>query len=709
MRLKLVAAFLIVAATGWWLGSFRTEVFHRGAAHMYAVDFKGARWIQASSGASRSYFHLDLPLQAVPSSSTLWVDANQWYDAYVNGRRVDSDASDTKSGVPAKAHAVDLTRWLTAGQNTIALGISNGDGGTASVRARLVLVSGGRVTDITTSSPGWRATSNVALVKPRGSLHVAPFFSVKYDASAWPAAVASATVRTAAHASVPEPVMEQPLDAISHDPSLSAEVIRADPPSKELAASVAVNLPGQPSDGWLRVAASGPYGIYLNGDLLTYRSQPAVTGKGVPAEVLNLFNLGQFFHPGVNVLAFHVTASPVATLYVDGTIQTSGGTVTVASNRIRWSAVTYPFGSALTQPGPTKAFTVGDTGLAWPQGLAKRVIGVSKVDTPPSVVYADRFATLGGTLALWLLVAGMVSLAGRVPFSRALLTDAIGHLPGAVAIAATEQFARMRDVLAPFPHVPWVLLVLLGTVFAGKVVSALVVTGATEGLDARVEAAWTRLRHLSPPRTWPPLSRLPVSLRSWEVAAVGMIALVCGGAAAYRIGYEPLWQDELASLLAAQGVRSHLLPTLPSGLLYFKGELYSLLLAVVGAITGDTATPLRLPSVFWYVATILAFGLLLLPMVIRRRSLLLVAATLLFATAPMELLWSRDVRMYQQAQFFAILFVVFFARALQNPRTRTIAAAGVFMVLMYFSHEETFIFLPAIPLVFLAVMRLRWV
>ncbi len=717
MRLRLIAAFLVVAATGWWLGSFRTEVFHRGAAHMYAVDFKGARWIQASGGASRSYFHLDLPLQAIPSSATLWVDANQWYDAYVNGRRVDSDASDVKSGVPAKAHAVDLTRWLAADQNnTVALDASNVDGGTASLRARLVLVSGGKQTDLTTSSPGWRATSNVALVKPRGSLHVPQFFSVKYDASAWPAAVASPTVRTVALASVPEPVMEQPLNTTTADPSLSAEVISAPPPlapaavaagqTKELAASVAVNLPGQPTDGWLRVAASGPYGIYLNGDLLTYRNQPAFTGKGIPAEVLNLFNLGQFFHPGVNVLAFHVTASPVATLYVDGSIQTSGGTVTVASNRTRWSAVAYPFGSELTQPGPTKAATVGDTGSVWPQGLAKRVIGVSKVDTPPSVVYTDRFATLGGTLALWVLVAGLVSLAGRVPFSRALLTDAIGHLPGVAAIAATEQFARMRDVLAPFPHVPWVLLALLGTVFGGKVVSALVVTGATEGAGARFASVRTRLRQVSLPR---PRLPLPAALLRWEVAAVGMIALICGGAAAYRIGYEPLWQDELASLLAAQGVRSHLLPTLPSGLLYFKGELYSLLLAVVGAITGDTATPLRIPSVFWYVATILAFGLLLLPMVIRSRPLLLVAATVLFATAPMELLWSRDVRMYQQAQFFAILFVVFFARALQNPRTRTIAAAAVFMVLMYFSHEETFIFLPAIPLVFLVVMRLRWV
>ncbi|TMD03344.1 MAG: glycosyltransferase family 39 protein [Chloroflexi bacterium] len=683
MRLRLLAAFCIVAATGWWLGSFRTEVFHRGAAHMYSVDFKGARWIQASTGAPRSYFHFDLPLQAVPDSATLWVDSNQWYDAYVDGRRIDSDASDVKAAVPAKAHGVDLTRWLVAGQNTVALDVSNANTGTASMRARLVLVTNGKETDYSTSSPGWRATSNSALVKPRGSLHLPQFFSVKYDASAWPAAVPSPTVRTAIVASVPEQVMEQPFNA---------EAISTPNPTREMAASVIVDLPGQPTDGWIRVASSGPYGLFLNGDLLTYRSQAAFTGKGVPAEVLNLFNLGQFFHPGVNVLAFHVTASPVATLYVDGTIQTTAGSVTINSGQ-NWSAVPYPFGNALTAPSSTdKAAFIGTTSIVWPQGLAKRVIGVNKVDTPPSVVYLDRFATLGGTLALWVLAAGLVGLIAGIPFRRALLTDAVGHLPGMAAIG--------------------VLLALLGTVFAGKVVSGLVVTGVTERVALWVMAGWQRLRRLRVPEMpqLPQIAhRVGGLLMRWEVAAVGIVSLICGGAALYRIGYEPLWQDELASLLAAQGVRSHLLPSLPSGLLYFKGELYSALLAVVGAITGDTATPLRIPSALWYVATILAFGLLLLPMVIKRRSLLLVATTVLFATAPMELLWSRDVRMYQQAQFFAILFIVFFAKALQRPRTRTIAAAAVTMLLMYLSHEETFIFLPAIPVVFLVAMRLRWV
>jgi hypothetical protein len=708
MRLRLLAALAIVAATGWWLGSFRTEVFHRGAAHLYSVDFHGARWIQSPAGGARSYFHLDLPLQASPDSATLWVDASQYYSAFVNGRAVDSDARDVHAGIPPRAHAIDLTRWLTSGQNVIAFQVSDANGGTASMRARLALITQGKLTEYTTSQPGWRATSDVSLVKPRGSLHPPQFSSLKFDATAefsrWTPVVPAPTVRTAALASVPEQVMEQPYDA---------QVIGTVAQSREMAASTLVDLPGQPSDGWIRVAASGPYGIFLNGDLLTYRTQPAITGKTTPAEVLNLYNLGRFFHQGINVLAFHVTASPVASLYVDGSIQTSGGSVSVASSSTGWSAVPYPFGTALTQPSASqKAAFVGTAqgqSAVWPQGLAKTVVGVNKVDTPSSVIFVDRFATLAGTLALWLLVAGLVSLAARIPFERALLTDAAGHLPGMAAIAATEQFARLRDLLPPFPHVPSVLLLLLSTVFAGKLVSGLAVTGRLDGVGALLARAWRRLLAVRLPQV-PATEALPPWMRRWEVITVGVVALLCGGAAVYRIGYQPLWQDELASLVAAQGMRVHLLPQLPSGLLYFKGELYGALLAIVGAITGDTATPLRLPSAFWYVASILAFGLLLLPMVLgRRRPLVLVVTTVLFATAPMELAWSRDVRMYQQAQFFAILFVVFFARALLAPRTRTIAAAAVVMVLMYLSHEETFIFLPAIPLVFLAVMRLRWV
>jgi hypothetical protein len=67
------------------------------------------------------------------------------------------------------------------------------------------------------------------------------------------------------------------------------------------------------------------------------------------------------------------------------------------------------------------------------------------------------------------------------------------------------------------------------------------------------------------------------------------------------------------------------------------------------------------------------------------------------------------VRMYQQAQFFTVLFIAFFFLALRRSSTRNIVLAAVTMVAMYLSHEETFVFLPAVPVVFLVAKRLTWV
>jgi hypothetical protein len=196
----------------------------------------------------------------------------------------------------------------------------------------------------------------------------------------------------------------------------------------------------------------------------------------------------------------------------------------------------------------------------------------------------------------------------------------------------------------------------------------------------------------------------------WNVIAVVGVAAAGGAAALYQIGYEPLWQDEAASIVAARSIRAHWgLPRLPSSLLYFKGELYHALIAVVGAITGDGIASLRAVSVGWYVATILAFGLVLVPTVAPSRRLLQVLTTVLFATAPQELVWARDVRMYQQMQFFAVVFFAFAYRALTRRRTSDIAIACASIVLMYLSHEESFILFPAIAVVFFYVLRLSWV
>lgn len=194
--------------------------------------------------------------------------------------------------------------------------------------------------------------------------------------------------------------------------------------------------------------------------------------------------------------------------------------------------------------------------------------------------------------------------------------------------------------------------------------------------------------------------------RSWSSCAVALIAVGSGALNAYRLDYQPFWQDELFSLAGARGVRQHVLPIWPSGFQYWKGEIYSLIIAVVGRVAGDSPTTLRMVSVALFAATVAVFGLLLAPEVLgRQRRWLIVAVTLLFATAPAQLSWAREARMYQLADFFMVLFLALFLRALRSPTTRNIVLAAAALLAMYLSHEETFIALPAVAMVGVLALR----
>lgn len=255
-------------------------------------------------------------------------------------------------------------------------------------------------------------------------------------------------------------------------------------------------------------------------------------------------------------------------------------------------------------------------------------------------------------------------------------------------------------------------------------------------VQAGSPAAWTPAQRRRPGRPGSLrgkarqlISQLASAL-TWAHGGVILIALGSTGLLTYHLGYQPYSGDETVSLLAAQSIRAHLLPRFPSGFLYLKGELYEYLLAAYTAIVGTGPVADRLVTVLTYGATVLAFGLLLLPVVLRgRHRLAQVVLTLLFATAPMELLEAQLVRMYQLEQFFAVLFVAFFLLALRAGRaaagleqqpaapsgrlwalaTRwSIPLAAVTLVAMYLSLEESFMMLPAIPVVLAGGLRLRW-
>jgi hypothetical protein len=438
---------------------------------------------------------------------------------------------------------------------------------------------------------------------------------------------------------------------------------------------------------------------------------------------------------------------------------------------------TLPASAAATgqQPGDTPALTAPLPAVPGATGVDYTWIGIALV------------------LALWLGAAAVSVRVARRPFGRALLVDAAGHLPALAAAGAVVTLARLPNWIPPWPYIPVIFWLLVATLAAGKLCalcgpaafrprlprrlarpmlratasasdaittarrSAQLAVGLTPapgqlpfppqpalaevtaqaravlpGLDTRPPwrlAGRERLGRLGPlpGHARRLFSRLASSL-TWANGGVILVALACTGQLTYRLGYEPYSADETVSLLAAQSIRAHLVPRFPSGFLYFKGELYEYPLAVFNALTGDPVA-LRLLTVLTYGATVLAFGLLLLPIVLQGHRLAQVMLTLLFATAPMELQEAQLVRMYQQEQFFTILFLVFFLLALRESRaaagmgqpsppptgrfwtlaTRwSIPLSAVTLVATYLSLEESFILLPAVPVVLIGGLRLRW-
>ncbi len=179
---------------------------------------------------------------------------------------------------------------------------------------------------------------------------------------------------------------------------------------------------------------------------------------------------------------------------------------------------------------------------------------------------------------------------------------------------------------------------------------------------------------------------------NWGLIAILLLVvpMVC-----YDLGYEPYWQDELSSYYAALNIMAHGYPAFPSGVVYPKGELYSYILALAMSIFGTTGKSMpRTISVMWYLLSLPLFYVIASKLFNRRVAWL---ATAMLAFSPYAMIWARQTRMYEQAQFMVIIVLFLFFRALQRrERSRPIYLAILSLIVAYFSHEETFIILPAI-------------
>jgi hypothetical protein len=709
MRRRILGALLVVVATGWLLAGVAASTFARPGAQAYHASLAGASWIEAAGGPRHAYFLLPLDLAATPDLATLWIEADQQYQVYADGEDVASSRPPATSGLPPIADPVDLSWRLRKGRNDIGVEIVNGDRGPAAFRAKLTMDSGGNQVNYVTSPATWLAASGVRQVRfPGGNTKDASFSSVSFDASQWPDAAPAAGAHAQALALMPPTVVAGPL---------TGKVISAGA-SLDMLASDVIQVPSGVRDAWLRVIAADAYTLSADGHVVA--SQPTAYFPAGPeprprSHAVGIYDIGRYLRAGPDLLLVHVYGNQPAAVYLDGVVDTVTGPVRVATGP-GWHAAASALvavGSA-SQPPEGPAVVLGSVGHVWPAGLRRAGTVPGLVEAPGAGSLDYVLTGMALVLGLWLGAGLATSRVARCPLGSALLLDAVGHLPALAAAGAVAAVARLPNRVPPWPYIPavcWLLVAILAACKLSAFYGPAAMARGWPGWPARV------------------FSRL-ASRFTWAHGGVILIAMASTGQLAYGLGYEPYSGDETVSLLAAQSIRARLLPRLPSGLLYLKGELYEYPLALYTAIFGEGQAAVRLLTIVTYGATVLAFGLLLLPLVLRgRHRLAQLTLTLLFATAPMELIEAQLVRMYQQEQFFAVLFVSFFLLAVRASRAAAgleqeppapggrlwalgtrwaIPLSAVTLVAMYLSLEESFILLPAIPLVLVGGLGLRW-
>ena len=146
----------------------------------------------------------------------------------------------------------------------------------------------------------------------------------------------------------------------------------------------------------------------------------------------------------------------------------------------------------------------------------------------------------------------------------------------------------------------------------------------------------------------------------WPKFALCGILLACAFLRAQAVKSQPLDPDEYTSAQAILSIARTGVPQLYDAVYYTRSPLYHYIVGGSVALFGENIWALRLPSVFFAVATTALLYLIGARLLHSRWTGLVAAA--LYSIHPFAAFSGYLVRFYQQQQFFALLTVWFFCR-----------------------------------------------
>ena len=406
----------------------------------------------------RAFFRLSFPVTTLPLTATLWVDADQAVTPYLNGFRVAAPPelppyaaqanlapAATGQAVPEQVDTLDLLPALGRGMNTVGLEVVNLANRPPSFQARVELNFGAGTVVMGTRPGDWLSTTNVALTAeafPESGTFSRPDVST----AGWVGATSAPAWSDRRLVGVPGDAYTTPTDG---------HVLASDVASGLLTASTVVRVPPGCSQAWVRVAATGPYDLSINGQVIAQApgghgtfGSPDSLGRAVGGlqkpYTLAAYQVCGLLPVGAVRVAVSVDAGfgTQAMLYVDGLISTPRRKTTFATGPA-WASASGAKLAVLDHPR-----TAFDADLQVVPGHA--------------ALPAGRYVALRLGDSAWalLVAAGALGLALVLgaPRRRAAASVALGVLPAASLVVFLDETKHLNFVYPPFPATPSSLL-----------------------------------------------------------------------------------------------------------------------------------------------------------------------------------------------------------------------------------------------------------
>lgn len=687
----------------------------------FLPNWHGAQWIRAVDGDdATAYFRYTTTLKTVPEHAFMMIAASQVFQIYVNSGRIDSSGLDF--GSYPRAYMYDITSLLESGTNVIAIQVDNLDRQIPMLRASFGVVIG-QTTSYFGTSGSWQATTRANLVYPQNTPIAASLIAwtaETFNISDWSPGSEVAKAPVSPSLIVNPSVYEQPVNMhwLSVGVGQNAYFVRQ------------LFLPEGLTKSWLRIVSTGVANIYINGNLsINWDSQPKTVRQNTVDMVtdkikvkyirelsLGIYDVSPYFHTGLNTIAIHVSLKDAKGVFNDQSLANAALSLDmlISDNQQQNTWLNFPAGWRASHLAVPDWIVASNVTLSWASPVNIGVPGGYNITYSSgsngltSGPLADQFIPVSEiskvilfstalVLVSWLLVSLLFMRRYYLSRRAALEAMSIAYIPALALEGFLIVLSNEPQIAHPFPYTRfWGLVLIVMVVVGYGLLWLYAFTSSTRG--ARASSSKVRKQSLgtNQPQSKRGIaatfSRLLSCLRiHWAVIPVLLLAIPL---IFYNMGYESFWQDELVSFDVAKSILHNGLPLLPSGFVYAKAELYSYLLALSMKIFGDQAGATRLLSGIECLLTLLLLYRVGCYFFDRRVALL---ATVMLALSPQELLWARQLRMYQQAQLLTLLSLYLIYRAVQDRhRVYLVYLAMGALIATYLSHEETFIILPGL-------------